>query len=70
MEPRAERIAIPQTLMGKTAAVFYLLNELERRKAQKKAARPATVPQAPRGTQTAKVPRPKPLLLTDEFLFA
>lgn len=68
MEPKAERIAIPTDLLGKPAAVFFLLNELEQRKA-----RAGTVATAPKKQEKTAVSRgsgtTQPLVLTDEFLF-
>lgn len=68
MEQAVERIAIPRDILGKHAAIFFLLNEIEQRKARTETLLTSAKPQSK--AVVSKNSRAKqPLLLTDEFLF-
>jgi len=65
-------VRVPETLMGKRAGIFFLLNEIERRKvgARKSAALAGRERLSASVSKAAKThARAKPLLLTDEFIF-
>jgi hypothetical protein len=64
-------VNVPEALKGRRAGVFFLLNQLELRKSQAKAAASSDVAPAKAQVQKAVEPDPqKPFPLTDEFIFS
>lgn len=64
-------VSVPETLLGKRAAIFFLLNEAEMRKASPASAEAPekATSNAAEGTGVINL-QSKVLLLTDEFIFS
>lgn len=64
-------VMVPEALKGQRAGVFFLLNQLELRKGQAKAAASSDVaPTAAPVQKASELESHKPFFLTDEFIFS